>query len=151
MAARDPAPLPATGVPVLVYDGDCGFCTASASWLARRWTVAARAVPWQQLDPAALADLGLTAGAAAEAAWWVDERGVAWRGHLAIARALAAAGGAWGPAGRAIGVPPLRWVAAAAYPVVVAVRHHLPGATPACRATASGTPAPVAGRPPAPQ
>jgi predicted DCC family thiol-disulfide oxidoreductase YuxK len=120
------------GLPVLVYDGECGFCTACASWLARRWTRPARAVPWQLVPPDELERWGITVAEAAAAAWWVDEQGRSWRGHLAVARGLAAVGGGWGAVGRSLGVVPVRWLAAAVYPVVVRHRGRLPGTVPAC-------------------
>jgi hypothetical protein len=104
---------------VLVYDGDCGFCTSAAEW------VGGERAAWQQLGPDGLARLGLTVEDARDAAWWVDETS-RYRGHLAIGHALAARS----PLGRALLVPPLRWLAAGAYPLVVRLRHRLP----ACRA-----------------
>ncbi len=56
------------GLPLLVYDGDCGFCTRTVE-LALRMKVACRAVPWQQAD---LAALGLTEAEVTEKVWWVD-------------------------------------------------------------------------------
>src|SRR5207248_7918382 len=41
----------------LVFDGDCGFCTATARFIERRIPTSARVVPWQRLD---LDDVGLT-------------------------------------------------------------------------------------------
>src|SRR5690606_41327978 len=34
--------------PVLVYDGDCGFCTSSVRLAERRLAPGVRAVPWQR-------------------------------------------------------------------------------------------------------
>ena len=51
------------------------------------------------------------------------------RGHLAVARALHAAGGWRRVVGGAIAVPPLSWAAALGYRVVVRYRHRLPGTT----------------------
>ena len=107
---------------VLVYDGDCGFCTSAAGW------VGGRRFAWQELGEGGLARLGLTVDEARDAAWWVDETG-RYRGHLAIGHALAQRS----PLGRALLVPPLRWLAAAVYPLVARSRHRLPGGTPACR------------------
>lgn len=123
----------ADGVPTLVFDGDCGFCTSSAGWVARRWRAPARVVPWQRLPAGVLDRLGLTEAQVSGAAWWVDGAGRTWRGHLAVARSLEPAGGGWAAVGRALRVPPFRWLAAAVYAVVARVRGRLPGATPACR------------------
>ncbi len=118
---------------VLVFDGDCGFCTAAAAWVARRWRVPARTEPYQDLGPGGLAAMGLRPAQAAARAWWVEPGRPPVGGHLAVAAALAAAPGAWGALGRAAGHAPLRWAGAALYPVVARYRHHLPGSTPACR------------------
>jgi len=109
-------------VGVLVYDGDCGFCTSAA-----RWAGGERAA-WQELGAGRLARLGLTVEEARDAAWWVDETG-RYRGHLAIGHALAERS----PLGRALLVPPLSWLGAAVYPLAARWRHRLPGGTPACR------------------
>ena len=89
--------------------------------------------PWQRLTPEQLEQLGLTRDDVRCAAWWIDETGRRSRGHLAIGRALAAASGLWRVLGLLLLVPPLRWLAAAAYPLVARLRHCLPGGTPGCR------------------
>lgn len=124
--------MTAPNLPVLVYDGDCGFCTSSAHWVERRLPVASGVAvePWQVLD---LQALGLTPAEVADAAWWVALGGVRHRGHRAIAAALRAIGGPWGVAGRVIDVPPVSWIAAAVYRVVARYRYRLPGGTPACK------------------
>jgi predicted DCC family thiol-disulfide oxidoreductase YuxK len=113
---------------VLVFDGECGFCTSAA----RRLGV--RAVPWQRLGDDELERLGLTEADARAAAWWVDDQGRSFRGHLAIAHALAAGGGIRAVCGGVLLTPPFRELARGAYPVVARLRHRLPGGTPACRA-----------------
>ena len=108
---------------VLVFDGECGFCTSAAEW------VGGERAPWQDLGAEGLAELGLSVEEAREAAWWVDGAG-RYRGHLAIGHALAERS----RLGRVLLVPPLSWLGAAAYPLVARYRHRLPGGTPACRA-----------------
>ena len=119
--------------PLLVYDGDCSFCSSSARWLEAHWQGPQKAVAWQHLGEAQLERLGLTLADVRCAAWWIDEDGRTARGHLAIARALRAAHGWPSVVGRVLLVPPFRWLAAGAYPLVTRWRHHLPGGTPACR------------------
>jgi len=119
---------------LLVYDGDCGFCSASAEWVAAKWTGSgtAEAMPWQVVGEGGLEHLGLTLGDVTRAAWWVED-GRSFGGHLAVAHALAATGGGWGSVGKALLTPPVRWCAAVGYRIVARYRHRLPGATPACR------------------
>ncbi|MDX6512789.1 MAG: hypothetical protein QOE36_2293 [Gaiellaceae bacterium] len=126
-------PEMANATPLLVYDGDCAFCTTLAEGIAARWRAPARAVAWQRLSNVELARLGLGLDDVRAAAWWVDDAGRLSRGHLAIAHALVAASGWRALWGRALLVPPLRWLGAAAYPLVARARFRLPGGTPACR------------------
>jgi len=118
--------------PVLVYDGDCGFCTTSARFLERRIRPEAEIIAWQLAD---LAQLGLTEEQAADAVRWVEADGTVRSGHAAIAGALGAAGRIWRVAGRLLLLPGISWVAAKVYRLVAANRYRLPGGTPACAAT----------------
>ena len=119
--------------PLLVFDGDCGFCTSSAEWVLRHLSSDARIVPWQKLGDGGLAALGLSVGQASSAAWWVDERGRSFGGHLAIGKALADCRPPWNWLGKAALIPPGVWVGRLLYPLVSRYRHRLPGGTPACR------------------
>lgn len=114
--------------PVLVYDGDCAFCTSSARLLKKIGPVA-EMVAWQQTD---LDALGLSEEAASAAVQWVQIDGTIRSGHEAIAVALTGAGGIWALAGRALLSPGIAPIAAGAYRLVAANRHRLPGGTPAC-------------------
>ena len=115
---------------MLVFDGDCGFCTASARWIEARLPDEVAVVTWQSCD---LEALGLTETQVTEAAYWIDDAGLAHRGHRAIGHSLVAAGGFWGIVGRMLITPPVSWLAAPIYGVIAKNRHRLPGATDACR------------------
>lgn len=123
------------GAGVLVYDGDCGFCTASAAWIARRWPAGngPEAVPWQRLPPAVAARAGLTRGDLERAAWWIEGAARPEEGPRAVAAALVAARRPWPMVGHALSAPPLSWLAPSGYRIVARYRHRLPGGTPACR------------------
>ncbi|MCY4104807.1 MAG: DCC1-like thiol-disulfide oxidoreductase family protein [bacterium] len=116
---------PATDVralPVLVYDGDCGFCQRCADWIAPRLVVDAAVVASQR---APLAALGLNPEQAADAAWWIDGDGTQHRGHLAITAALGACGGSWARLGRTLTWPGISLLAAGVYELVARNRHRL--------------------------
>jgi predicted DCC family thiol-disulfide oxidoreductase YuxK len=115
--------------PVLVFDGDCAFCTSCADFLQRLGTDA-DVVAWQLTD---LAELGLTELQAAAAVQWVEVDGTSRSGHEALAATLIAAGSIWKLLGRALLLPGISWIAAKAYRLVARNRHRLPGGTPACR------------------
>ncbi len=117
---------------VLVYDGDCDFCTASAAWAARRFRHGEHAQPWQVLGREFFEQHGMTLDDARQAAWWVDGSEHEW-GHRAIGRALQAGGGLRLVAGWFVLHPPSSWLAAGIYRLVARWRYRLPGATPACR------------------
>lgn len=114
--------------PLLVFDGDCAFCTSSARLLARI-APAAEIAPWQQAD---LDALGLTEEAASAAVQWVEINGTIRSGHEAVAVALRGAGGVWALAGQLLLAPGISPIAAATYRLIAANRPRLPGGTPAC-------------------
>jgi predicted DCC family thiol-disulfide oxidoreductase YuxK len=114
--------------PVLLYDGDCAFCTRCAG-LLERIGPEAEIVPWQFAD---LAELGVTEDQATEAVQWVGSDGTVRSGHEAIAAALSGAGWFWRALGRALVLPGVSWVAARTYRLVADNRYRLPGGTPAC-------------------
>jgi predicted DCC family thiol-disulfide oxidoreductase YuxK len=116
---------------LLIFDGDCAFCTWTARWAERRLPRSARVQPWQFVSD--LPAFGLTDRDVAAAAYWIDDEGRAHRGHLAVAETWRAIGGGWRFLGTAIRVPPLSWLAAGVYAMVARIRHRLPGSTPACR------------------
>ncbi len=128
---------PAQRRPILLYDGDCGFCTQSAR-LVERWIPTTAAVePWQFAD---LAAIGTTATQAQDEVLWFAGDGRSYGGAQAIARLLQDAGGAWAILGALIRVPPIRWIAHVVYRVVAANRYRLPGGTPACALPAEQRP-----------
>lgn len=116
-------------LPVLVFDGDCAFCTASVDRLRELLPAFPDAQPWQWLD---LPSLGLTGEDAGRAVWLVTPRG-RWSGHRAVSvllRGQPSAG--WRFAGWILVTPPFSWAAALGYRLVARYRHLLPGGTPAC-------------------
>lgn len=118
---------------LLIFDGDCGFCTTSAHWIESHWSKnAATAESWQKLGADRLSELGLTHDDVTTKAWWSDDRGVR-GGERAVAAALIAAGGLWKFVGLVLDTPPIRWLAKPGYRLVARYRYKLPGATEACR------------------
>src|SRR5205807_1590262 len=87
-----PGPAQGPAVPILVYDGDCVFCTRWAQ-LAERLGTSAEAVPWQGID---LGDaLDVTAGPAQHEVLWVAPDGQVYGGSRAVAHLLMDVGGPW--------------------------------------------------------
>ncbi|MEU6169594.1 thiol-disulfide oxidoreductase DCC family protein [Streptomyces tanashiensis] len=115
--------------PVLVFDGDCGFCTTSVRFAERHVRPRCETTPWQFAD---LDALGITAARAAHEVLWVTPGGVVYGGAQAVAKALLSAGGGWSLAGALLTLPPVRWVAHGVYRLVAVNRHRMPGGTAAC-------------------
>ena len=113
---------------VLVFDGDCGFCTWSAARIERWASGSLDVVPWQRTD---LTRLGLAEAQCSAAVQYVDGDGAS-SGGAAIARALQRCRQPWRTFGRVLAQPWLAPVVERGYVVVAANRHRLPGATPAC-------------------
>jgi predicted DCC family thiol-disulfide oxidoreductase YuxK len=116
--------------PVLVFDGDCGFCTTCAQFTEKRIRPDAEIVAWQFAD---LPSLGVSEAQATDAVQWVQTDGTVRSGHEAIAAMLISAGPIWGILGRALLLPGISWTAARVYRLVGDNRHRLPGGTPACQ------------------
>ncbi|MGW7101868.1 thiol-disulfide oxidoreductase DCC family protein [Streptomyces sp. NPDC054838] len=124
--------------PVLVYDGDCGFCTASAGAARRLLRPSCEFTPWQSAD---LQSLGITRERAEYEALWVTPAGEVYGGAQAVARLLLSAGRGWPVLGAVLTLAPMRWIAHGVYRVIAVNRRRLPGGTPAC-----AVPRPGAGR-----
>ncbi len=116
-------------IPILVYDGDCGFCTRSVRLVARL-PAAVSYQPWQATD---LTALGVDAVRARREMVLVDVDGRARGGAAAAAALLRHCRGAWPVLGSLLAAPGLRAVAAWVYHRVAVNRYRLPGATPACQ------------------
>ena len=112
---------------VLLYDGECGFCTRSARRV-RQLGCEVETVPWQSWTP--LTSHGITAQAAAVKIHLVDGNRIR-IGHEAIAGTLLRSRYAVVRlAGRVIGSRPLRPLARRVYAAVSANRQRLPGDLP---------------------
>jgi predicted DCC family thiol-disulfide oxidoreductase YuxK len=117
------------GRPLLIFDGDCAFCTTSArAW--QRWLHLEHVEPWQFLD---LEPLGVTQEQCLQAVQWIDETGNVAAAERAVIAALRHAGGVWGVLGRVMNLPGVRHLAGLVYRLVARYRHRLPGGTPACK------------------
>ncbi len=115
----------------LIYDGDCGFCTATALWVERRLSDSYQVVPFQKAN---LDALGLTNADVIRSAWWIDPDGTRFDEHRCIAKALSAMAGLWLLLGRVLTAKPISPLASWTYRLIARNRHriHKPGKTPAC-------------------
>lgn len=115
---------------LLIFDGDCGFCSRCARFVSRRLPTTAEVKPWQRVD---LESYGVTAEQTQRELVWVGADGRIAGGAQAIARLLLDCGGLWAVPGAALRVPPFRWVGHGLYRAVANNRYRMPGSTEACR------------------
>ncbi|MFF0885383.1 thiol-disulfide oxidoreductase DCC family protein [Streptomyces sp. NPDC003456] len=125
--------------PVLIFDGDCGFCTTSVGVVQRLVRPRCEVVAWQRVD---LDALGVTEDRARYEALWVTPTGRVYGGAQAVAKILLSAGGVWAVPGAVLTLPPVRWAAHGAYRLVAENRMRLPGGTAACAVPGAKVPRP---------
>lgn len=114
---------------LLVYDGDCAFCSSAVSF-AHRWiSPDTETVPWQWAD---LAALGLTADECQAAVQYRDRHGRWTSAGPAVAALLRDGRPPWAWLGRIAALPGVAWLVQRTYAWVAKNRHTLPGGTPAC-------------------
>ena len=114
---------------LLVFDGDCAFCTTWVNRLESALPVFPRTTPWQwiELDQYALSRDDVDQYA------WVITPGHQYAGHLALSALLRMQPiASLRFLGHLLATPPFSFVAALAYRFVAANRSRLPGGTPAC-------------------
>lgn len=115
--------------PVLVFDGDCAFCTTSVVFAERWLRPHCDVTPWQRGD---LPSLGVDRQRAEYEVLWVTPVGKVYGGAQAVTKLLLGSGGGWTVLGGLLCLPPLRWAAHWAYRLVANNRERMPGGTPAC-------------------
>jgi predicted DCC family thiol-disulfide oxidoreductase YuxK len=125
--------------PWLIFDGDCAFCTSTATWVAERLRRPngpnAHLVAWQFTD---LAALGTTKERAQREVLWVTPDGEVFGGAAAFAQWLIYRGLPYAALGRIMLLPLVRRLAGAVYRLVARNRHRMPGGSPACALPPAG-------------
>jgi predicted DCC family thiol-disulfide oxidoreductase YuxK len=116
--------------PLLLYDGDCGFCTVAAHWLLRRTHPSAAVVAWQTVP---IQQWSLTPEQCESAVQFVTVDHQVLSGAPAVVALLRSGKGLWPVVGKVMTWPLVAQIAAVVYVQVARHRGSLPGATAACR------------------
>jgi predicted DCC family thiol-disulfide oxidoreductase YuxK len=140
---RESLTLPARGL--IIYDGDCGFCTASVNRLVRHARSHPDYLPWQSLD---LARYGLTPEQCQKRMYYTAPDGVVRGGAGAVAATLRNSSMPWPAAGVFLSLPGVRGIAEIVYRKIAANRYRMPGASASC-ALPAAPPASPGSEPPA--
>lgn len=116
--------------PVLIFDGDCGFCTTTANLIREKSSTPIEIHPWQFID---VTKYGLTQAQTMDKVFVVE--GVkTFGGHRAFAKILLLQKNPLVKlAGALIMYTPIALLARPGYRLVAKYRHKLPGGTPACK------------------
>ena len=114
--------------PVLLYDGECGFCTRSIELVKEHLPSGVSFLPYQTVD---LGSFGVSVAEAAHSVQLVDASGRVVHGSAAFGWLLVRAGAPWSLLGRLLLAPPVSLLAEAAYRAISVVRHRLLGSSPA--------------------
>lgn len=116
--------------PVLIFDGDCGFCTSTANYVVSHSKTPIEAHAWQLVD---VTKYGLLQQQAQKRVYVIDQ-GNAFGGHEAFAQLLRLQK-SWflSTVAFIMVVPPICWLSRIAYSLIARYRHKLPGGTPACK------------------
>jgi predicted DCC family thiol-disulfide oxidoreductase YuxK len=123
--------------PVLLYDGDCAFCTSSIRLVERYVEPRAEITAWQFAD---LDGLGVTQERAEHELLWITPAGAVHGGAQAVAKALMNGRRGWAPLGALLMLPPVRQLAHGVYRLVADNRARMPGGTAACALPAAQRP-----------
>ena len=113
---------------MLIYDGDCGFCTTSVRQIERFIRPDVDTVAFQHIDLKALK----IPQQRAEYEVLLIKDGRIHGGVQAFSHLLSTARFPWPLLGLPIRIPPFRWLAHGLYRLIANHRHQLPGGTPAC-------------------
>jgi predicted DCC family thiol-disulfide oxidoreductase YuxK len=120
-------------MPVLIYDGDCAFCSSSVRFIENHIRRHPRCEPWQWLDLDLYFDrYGVTRDDCERAVQFVDIDGRVHSAERAVARVLLHGGKGWALLGGALLVPGVRHLAGVVYRWIADNRHRMPGGTPQC-------------------
>ncbi|MFV0534717.1 MAG: sporulation-delaying protein SdpB family protein [Cumulibacter sp.] len=113
---------------LLIFDGDCAFCSSAVGWLEERTRFEAK--PYQMVD---LHALGLSEDMARKQVWLFDDAS-RFGGAAAFARLLRGSSRRkWRFAGAMLQLPIIASVGQGVYRVVAVNRQRMPGATVACK------------------
>lgn len=119
-----------SSAPVLIFDGDCGFCTTTANWIKKNSKVALEIAPYQWTE---LGQYGLTTEeATARVQVVVGDKVFA--GHYCMSQLLLIQPNILLKlVGALMVLPGLDSISAKVYEWIAANRQKLPGGTPACK------------------
>jgi predicted DCC family thiol-disulfide oxidoreductase YuxK len=113
---------------LLIFDGDCAFCSSCVRFIERRIRRHPHIQPWQRSD---LAALGLTQEQCETAVQLIEGDRLT-SAHVAVARVLIYGKRGWAVLGYLLLVPGIKQIAGVVYRWVAKNRDRMPGGTTEC-------------------
>ncbi len=115
---------------LVIYDGDCAFCSTAARFAQQRVAPSLSYSPYQFTE---LAKYGITIQQAQSSLKFVTDSGEVLSAHLAVSQIMRSGNKFWQLLGILVDLPMIRSLAALGYKLTAKYRHKLPGGTPTCK------------------
>jgi len=115
---------------IVIYDGDCAFCSSAARFAQARVAPNLNYSPYQFTE---LAKYGITTEQAQSSLKFVKANGEVLSANCAVSQILLSGNKVWRLLGMITTLPIIRSLAALGYEVTAKYRHKLPGGTPTCK------------------
>ena len=116
--------------PILIFDGDCAFCSSSIRLIAKVIRKHPEIKPYQWLD---LKNYGVSKEACTTAIQFYKSEKKRYSGARAFAQFLILSNYPWRILGFLLELPLINWIAQLIYVGVARNRYRLPGGTPECK------------------
>ena len=115
---------------IVIYDGDCAFCSSAARFAQRRVAPELIYSPYQFSE---LAKYGITTAQAQSSLKFVTDSGEVLSAHVAVSQIMQNGNKFWKLLGIITTLPIIRSLADLGYRLTAKYRHKLPGGTPTCK------------------
>ena len=115
---------------LVIYDGDCAFCSSAARFAQQQVAPSLSYSPYQFT---VLAKYGITTEQALSSLKFVTNSGEVLSAHLAVSQIMRNGNKFWKLLGILVDLPIIRLLAALGYKLTAKYRHKLPGGTPTCK------------------
>jgi len=116
--------------PILIFDGDCAFCSSSIRLITKVIQNHPKIKPFQWTD---IESLGITQKECLSAVQFYKNETNRYSGAQAFSQFLKLSNQPWKLLGYFLDLPIIRWVSKVIYSLVAKNRYRLPGGTPACK------------------
>ena len=119
-----------TRAPILIFDGDCAFCSSSIRLISKAIRKHPEIKPYQWID---LTHYEISKEECTKAIQFYKSEKKTYSGARAFAQFLILSNYPWKILGFLLELPLINWIARIIYGVIARNRYRLPGGTPECK------------------